>query len=163
MLTDMEVNPLTKDRINGVIILLTGIIWMLLTTQVKGNAFSTVIGPELFPNLASGGLILCGIGLIFRKREEDKESFFSQEGWKRVAKLSITLIVYPFVLDYLGFIVASLFLLLVTTTLFDLDKTLPLRKRIFFSIIIATLAYLFFQYVLDLPLPIGRIIRLILG
>ena len=168
---------MTKDKISGIIILLTGIIWMLLTTQVKGNAFSTVIGPELFPNIASGGLILCGLGLILRreKRKEkeesedtggdnnDKKPFFSREGWIRVTKLSLALIAYPFILDYLGFIIASVYLLFITTTLFDLEKKLPLVKRIIFSVIVTAAAFLFFAYVLNLMLPSGKLIRLVTG
>jgi hypothetical protein len=168
-----EVSSLTKDKLSGIIILLTGIIWMLLTTQVKGNAFSTVIGPELFPNIASGGLILCGLGLILRKgkgkekeegkEEEEKKPFFSREGWIRVMKLSLALIAYPFILDYLGFIIASLYLLYITTTLFDLEKKLSLVKKIIFSVIVTAAAFLFFDYVLNLMLPSGKLIRLITG
>lgn len=132
---------------------------MVLTTQVKGNAFSTVIGPELFPNLASGGLILCGIGLLLRKQKGESKPFLSRDGWKRVGKLSLTLVVYPFMLEYLGFIVASFYLLFVTVTLFDLKRTLSLRRRLIFPVLITAPAYIFFQYVLDLPLPVGEIIR----
>lgn len=154
---------MTKDRLSGVIVLIFGVIWLLLTTQVKGNAFSTVIGPELFPYLASGGLILCGFGLIFRKPRGEEKPFFTREGWARVMKLSVALVAFPFILEFLGFFIASFYLVFVTVTLFDLEKNLKLLKRVVFAAVVTALVFLFFNNVLNLMLPFGKLISLIIG
>lgn len=135
----------------------------MLTTQVKGNAFSTVIGPELFPYLSSSGLILCGFGLIFRKPRGDEKPFFTKEGWLRVFKLFLAIAAFPFILDIFGFVAASFYLVIITTTLFDLKKELKLKKRALFSAVVTVLAFFFFNNVLDLMLPSGKLINLITG
>ena len=154
---------MTKDRFSGIIVLIFGIIWLLLTTQVKGNAFSTAIGPELFPYIASGGLILCGFGLIFRKPRGEEKPFFTKEGWKRVLKLSIALVAFPFFLEFLGFFIASFYLVFITLTLFDLEKALKFVKRVIFAASVTALVFLFFNNILNLPLPDGKLISLIIG
>lgn len=154
---------MTRDRLSGIVVLVAGVVWLSLTTQVKGNAFSTAIGPELFPYLASGGLVLCGLGLIFRKPRGETGPFFTREGWVRVAKLSLAIVIFPFILEYLGFIVGSFYLVYGTTTLFDLEKELSVIRRIAFAVVVTVLAFVFFNNVLDLMLPYGKLIRLITG
>jgi hypothetical protein len=147
----------TKDKLSGIVVLLVGIIMMVLTTQVKGNQYSTAIGPELFPNIASGGMILCSLGLIFRKQQNKDKPMFSKDGWIRVMKISVTLIAYPIILDYLGFIVGAFYLLYVTVTLFDLEKKLKLYQRVTFATGFTIFAYVFFNNILRVLLPTGKI------
>lgn len=154
---------MTKDRLSGIIVLLTGIIWLLLTTQVKANVYSSAIGPDFFPGLASFGLVLCGIGLIVRKPIGANRPFCTKEGWIRVLKISVAIILYPFVLDYLGFIVSAVYFIFTTATLFDLEKKFRLINRIMFSVILSVLVYIFFSYVLDIILPVGKLIELFIG
>lgn len=151
---------MTKDKAIGIIVAIIGIVWLLLSYQIEGNAYSTIIGPDLFPKLASGGMILCGIGLIIRKRKGEHTPFLDKEGWIRVAKITIAIAVYPFIMTYLGFIVAAVVLVFTATTLFDVKKSLSIAKRGMFAVATSAVLYLFFSYVLDVILPSGKLFGL---
>jgi len=151
-----------RDRLIGIIVTIIGLLIFFLSTQIQGNQYSTVIGPDLFPKMASGGMTLCGIGLILRKSKEE-ESFLTIEGWIRIIKILVVLIIYPFLLVYFGFIISGIFLVFFSSTLFDIKKSASILKRLIFAVSTSVITFAFFSYVLDIILPNGKVIKLLLG
>jgi len=151
---------LNKDKIIGIIVTLFGLLGLILSFQIEGNAYSTVIGPELFPKIASSGMILCGLGLIIRHQRTEDTPFLDKEGWIRVLKITLAIGMFPVLLIYFGFIVAAVCLVFTTTTLFDMENTLSVVRRLVFSVISAIVIFSFFSYVLDVILPSGKLFGL---
>ena len=154
---------MTKDRMIGIIIMVLGVIWFYLSFQIKGNAYSSMVGPDIFPKIASGGLILCGAGLIVRKQRPDGEQFLDNEGWLRVLQITVAIALYPVVLQFFGFILASIYMIFTATTLFDVENSLHMVKRGIFATVSTAALYFFFSKELEFILPIGKLFEKILG
>jgi hypothetical protein len=122
------------------------------------------VGPEVFPYIASVGLLLCAVGLFFKKDRKDGRNgggpFLDKQGWIRVLKLSALLVSFPIVFTYFGFIIAALLLLYVMISLFDLGKEETVFKKGLVSVVVTAILYVLFVYLVKINLPIGKFFEL---
>ncbi len=138
-----------------------GIVFIILTSQLPEPKFVTsTVGAKLFPYIASIGLTLCGLGLVIRNKRA-QEPFLTKNGWIRIAKMSVVVIAYPFLLRYCGFIVSSLVLLFGLIWLFDLEKKESILKKIIFTVVTTAVVFVVFKYALQIKLPSGELFDLI--
>lgn len=157
---------MNKNRIIGIVLGFISILFLLMTKQLPTSKYSTVIGPRVFPYIASGGLLLCAVGLFFKKeteKEKAKGPFLDKKGWFRVLKLCILLAAFPLMFKYLGFIIASFILLYIMISLFDLEKTEPVWKKISATVGVTGILYIIFIYVINIRLPAGDLIKLLIS
>ena len=89
--------------------------------------------------------------MIRNKRAQ--EPFLTKNGWIRIAKMSVVVIAYPFLLRYCGFIVSSLVLLFGLIWLFDLEKKESILKKIIFTVVTTAVVFVVFKYALQIKLP----------
>lgn len=152
-----------KDRLIGFILGAISVVFLIMTRMLPKSRFATTVGPDVFPYLASGGLLLCSIGLIFKRDKTKKEAkpFLDKQGWIRVAKLGLILVSFPFLFQYVGFYIAAVVFLFFMIRLFDLDKDVAVWKIALISVIISTTLYLLFTYPLKIQLPHGVLFDLI--
>lgn len=135
-----------------------------MTFQLPVSQYGSAVGAKFFPNIASIWLMLCGIGLLFKKetmKEKSKGPFLTKEGWLRVLKLIILLSVFPLMFEYLGFIISSFVLLFVMITIFDLGKEEPLWKKVLAAVSVTSVLYVLFTFIIQIRLPMGSLMKMI--
>lgn len=151
---------MNKNRVIGIVLGLVSTYFLYMTSQLPISKYSTVIGPRVFPYIASGGLLLCAIGLFFkRETEEDKNKgpFLTKEGWFRILKLCLLLASFPLLFTYLGFIVAAVVLLYIMITMFDIEKTEKIWKKAVTTASVTAVLYALFTYIIKIQLPKGKL------
>lgn len=150
-----------KDRTVGLVSLVVGIIACIGTLQIKTSAaanFATDPGPRLFPMIASILLMVCGIGLIVKK-QEDEEPFLTAAQWKRLALLAVVFVAYVVGLNFVGFVISTPFMLYATMTMFAGENKLPLWAKLVYSVGVTAVVYLLFVVVFKANIPLGTLTR----
>jgi putative tricarboxylic transport membrane protein len=113
-------------------------------------------GPGLMPALAAALLFVLALStfIIEMKGSHGREEK-SSLAWQDLARpliLLISLIGYAFLLDILGYLVATFLLLFI---LFSLTEPQKWRKELVIAAIVSTSSYLIFNKGLHVPLPAG--------
>jgi putative tricarboxylic transport membrane protein len=157
--------PLNKDRLIGLILGAVSIAFLIMSYRLPESKFSTTVGSDVFPYLASGMLLMCSIGLVFKRggQEEKEKPFLDMNGWTRIAKLGIVLILFPVLFHYAGFIIASLVFLFLMIRLFDLEREVSFRKKALITVTTTGVLYLLFTYLLKIQLLYGYLLDLVKG
>lgn len=135
------------DRVLGCffMVLATGAIWHAQTLVVP--FMTDPIGPRVFPTIVAIVLGICGVVLLVRPHKTSLE--FRRIG--RVAVLAFASLVYPLVLQPLGFVPATAVLCLVGALAFEAR---PLGAAAA-AVVTAFAFWLLLDRLLDLPLPQG--------
>ncbi len=157
---------MNKNRVIGIVLTLVSLLFLILTSQLPTSRYSGMVGPKVFPYIASGGLLLCAVALFFKKeteKEKGKGPFLDKAGWLRVLKLVILLAMFPVMFKYLGFIISALILLFIMISMFDLSKTESIWKKIFITVSVTVILYVVFIYIIKIKLPTGDLIRMLIN
>ena len=145
------------EAVLGGVVLALGLFIGAETLQMGGGPFQAVVGPSLFPFLIAGGLVVIG-ALVLR------QAFFghiAHEGgfeldWVAVVLVSAGLIIQLLLLETVGWIIASTLLFVAVARAFS-------SRRLFvdaaIGLVITSLAFVIFNYGLDLSLPAGSLIE----
>lgn len=145
---------LNKNRICGLFLVLIGFIGWYMVSGFNARLIEGDPGPQLFPMISLIGMIVCGL-IIFFQRVPDEEPYLTKEGWKKTAALFGVFIVYVLLLKYFGYIISTLGVLFVITSMFSKGKNVSIVKRIIFTVIITLSVYVLFVRVLRVMLPTG--------
>jgi dolichyl-phosphate-mannose--protein O-mannosyl transferase len=100
------------------------------------------------------GMIIFGV-CIFFQRSVDERPRFSKEGWIKVIISFGIFSLYVLMLKYIGYVISTLIILFIITTMFSKGKNVSITKRVIFSVIITFSIYLLFVKVLHVMLPAG--------
>lgn len=147
---------MSKNRIIGIVLGLVSIGFLYMTSQLPESKYSTAIGPDAFPYLSAGGLLLCAIAIFFRRpTEKDKVPFLDKAGWMRALKMSVLICLFPLLFHFLGFIIASLALLFPMILIFDLENKEAAWKAAIITIVLTLVIMLIFEKLLNTSLPSG--------
>jgi putative tricarboxylic transport membrane protein len=150
------------EAILGGGVLALGLFIGVETARLEVASSHAAIGPTLFPFLIAGGLIIIG-ALVLR------EAFFGHVAHERggfeldglaVALVSAGLIVQLFLLEMVGWIPATTILFVATTRAFG-SRRLLLDAVI--GLVLASLAFVVFNYGLGLDLPVGTVLEDVLA
>jgi putative tricarboxylic transport membrane protein len=150
------------EAILGGGVLALGLFIGVETARLEVASSHAAIGPTLFPFLIAGGLIIIG-ALVLR------EAFFGHVAHERggfeldglaVALVSAGLIVQLFLLEMVGWIPATTILFVATTRAFG-SRRLLLDALI--GLVLASLAFVVFNYGLGLDLPVGTVLEDVLA
>lgn len=151
---------MTKNKTIGLILFVISVIFLIATASLPTSKYGSSVGANIFPYIASSGLLLCSVALFFRREtEKDKQPFLDKAGWLRILMITVILVLFPIMLTYLGFIVASLFMLFMLTLLFDLEKKTKKWFAAVVSILTTGVLYVLFQFVLNTRLPVGELFK----
>ena len=145
------------EAILGGVVLGLGLFISFETSMLEVAASNAAIGPRLFPFLIAFGLLAVGVAVLW-------QAFFGhiahergfELDWLAVALVSGGLLLQMFLVESLGWIIA--------TTLLFLAATLAFRERrvlisIAIGLVLTCLTYWVFNYGLGLSLPIGTTIE----
>ena len=145
------------EAVLGAVVLGLGLFIATETSLMEVTAPNAAIGPRLFPFLIAFGLLAVGVAVLW-------QAFFGhiahergfELDWLAVALVSGGLLLQMFLVESLGWIIA--------TTLLFLAATLAFRERrvlisIAIGLALTCLTYWVFNYGLGLSLPIGTTIE----
>lgn len=148
-----------RDQITGVLLILTGIVFAYLISQFKTPFTAAYPGPSLLPGIGVFGLIVCGAGIFVNGcRQKDADTvFLSKAGWLRVLITFVVLCLYVLAMKYLGFLIATPFLLYGLITYFAKASGMNTRLwvRIVFSIVVAVAIWAMYVPLFGMTLPEG--------
>jgi putative tricarboxylic transport membrane protein len=145
------------EAVLGAVVLGLGLFIATETSLMEVAASNAAIGPRLFPFLVAAGLLAVGAAVLW-------QAFFGhiahergfELDWRAVALVAGGLLLQIFLIESLGWIIAS--------TLMFLAATLAFRERrvvisIAIGLVLTGLTYWVFNYGLGLSLPIGTTIE----
>jgi putative tricarboxylic transport membrane protein len=145
------------EAVLGAVVLGLGLFIATETSLMEVAASNAAIGPRLFPFLVAAGLLIVGVAVLW-------QAFFGhiahergfELDWRAMALVAGGLLLQIFLIESLGWIIAS--------TLMFVAATLAFReRRVLISIVIGLaltgLTYGVFNYGLGLSLPIGTTIE----
>ena len=116
-----------------------------------------VLGPGTFPLVLGISLIILSIFLMIRP--DKNPQWPTVRGWFRMGLILLSFIVYSYIMEPLGYILATSLEMIVLSLIFNG----PLIKSIVASVVFSILMFVLFFVVLDLRLPIGHIFEGMLG
>ena len=150
---------MNKDRIVGLVSLLLGAVTLIGTYSIKVAKMAVSMGdpgPKVFPTVAGVLLLICGLGLIFKKKQEEKV-FMTKAQWLRVLWLFLAFVAYLGLLYVGGFIIATPILLYVMMTMFAGEKKPSILTRVIYSAGCTGIIYLLFAVLLKTNVPMGML------
>lgn len=145
------------ESILGAFVLAMGLFVALETYQLAPTATAAVVGPRLFPFIVAIGLISVGVALL----KEAISGHVAHEGgfeldWRAVAFVSGGLLLQIFLLERIGWILATSLMFVLATLAFR-------ERRVIVSILIGLAltgaTFVVFDYGLGLGLPTGSVIE----
>ena len=148
-------------------LLILGLVVVFDTKNMLVPPASGTIGPQIFPYLVSGFLILVSLGIIVQilrgnlGQPEGTEfgDTIDKTDFKTLAIVGGSMATYPLLIERAGFISASTFVFFGVSFAFGAKNTL---KNLFVSILFSTIVFFSFTRGLNVNLP-GKIIEEVLG
>jgi len=146
------------EALLGGAVLALGLFVAAQTALLKVAPTHAAIGPRLFPFLIATGLIVVG-ALVLREAlfgHVAHEQRGIELDWLAVALVSVGLVAQMLLLEWIGWIPATTLLFLAAARAFG-SRRLALDALI--GLVLASLAFVTFNYGLGLSLPIGTAIE----
>jgi hypothetical protein len=148
---------MSKNKVIGLVSLLLGILALIGTFMIKVAKMAVSMGdpgPKVFPSVAGVLLVICGIGLLVR-REENEPVFMTKSQWMRLLALFLVFVGYVVLLYFIGFVGATTILLFVMMTMFSGAEKLSIPVRLVYAIAVTAVIYLLFAVMLKTNVPKG--------
>jgi putative tricarboxylic transport membrane protein len=148
------------EAVLGGVVLGLGLFIAIETSLLEVAPSNAAIGPRLFPSLIAFGLLAVGVGVLW-------QAFFGhiahergfELDWRAVALVSAGLLLQMFLVESLGWIIATA-LLFITTSLAFAERRFVITVLI--GLALSGLTFVIFNYGLGLTLPIGTAIERLL-
>lgn len=145
-----------RDRIVGIISMVLGAaVVFLTTTRVAVSNMPGDPGPRIFPYIAAGILLVCGLLLAVRKPIREVEPFLMGEQVWRFLSIVGVIALYVFLLWAIGFVVPTFAAVLVLCLMFGKEEKVPVWKAAIYAGVITGIIYVAFTVLLHLRLPVG--------
>ena len=148
-----------RDQFTGLLLVVMGIIFAILTAKFKTPFTAEYPGPKMLPGIAIFGLIVCGAGVFVSGCRQKKEDavFVNLRGWIRILGTFAILCVYVFLLKFLGFLIVTPFCLFALVTFFTKESPFEskLVTRIIFSVLVTLVIYGMYVPLFGMTLPSG--------
>ena len=138
-----------QDMVSGIGLIVFGITGFIGASRLE-NLVVADLSAAFFPNILFGILIFCGICLLYQSNKRVKKVKLPTFNYVRLGEILAVLSGYVYIMDYVGFIFATVLFLFAAMYVFG-----ERRKLILFSISIAaaTLVYFLFNEALLIVLP----------
>ena len=140
-----------SDRVAGVILLLVAIWYSAEATTLESTILTDYLGPSAFPLLLGILLGICSLYLIIKP--DPNPQWPEASAWIRMGLIILSFIVYAYIMEPLGFIIATTFEMVSLSYIFKGPRVKSIVAGLLFSLFLFGL----FSYVLDLSLPAGTI------
>jgi putative tricarboxylic transport membrane protein len=149
---------MTKDMTAGIFSVLLGLGYLVAAFRIPVFDTGDEIGPRAFPFMISAVVICCGLALILkelksRNRKSFSWGFISERGiWLRILITIAAGIIYGLVLDWLGYVIATFFFMIVVASIINIGRHL---QNIIIAAIFSIVTFVAFEVILKLSLPRG--------
>lgn len=139
----------------GLVVLGLGLFIVVETSMLEVVPSNAAIGPRMFPFLVAFGLLAVGMAVLWQALfgHVAHERGFELD-WPAVAWVGGGLLVQLWLVEWLGWIVATALLFLAGTLAFQ-DRRVPLNLAI--GLVLAGLTFWIFNDGLGLSLPVGTV------
>ena len=64
-----EVEKVKKDIIVGIVLTIIGVLLIVFAAQLHDPKLANDVGPRLFPRICGWGLVICGVGIIYKGKK----------------------------------------------------------------------------------------------
>lgn len=140
---------LDKDICAGGFLIILALLGFIASSQIENMAVTRLSG-AFYPNILFSILIICGIGLIYQgKKRKNKEAIPSFK-WKKLIQMVIVLLLYVFLMEYIGFVLSTVLFMIVSMFLYGERRAKILLPV---SIVISVVVYLLFTKAFMIILP----------
>ena len=146
-----------SDRVAGVILLLVAILYSVEATTLESSILSDNLGPSAFPLFL--GILLGILSLYMIIKPDVDPQWPDMSGWIRMGLIILSFIIYAYIMEPLGFIVATTFEMVSLSYIFQGPRVKSVVAGFLFSLFLFGL----FSYVLSLSLPSGTIFKTLGG
>lgn len=145
---------MTRDRVTGLIAVILGVLIAFMTSQLPASTMTGDIGPQAFPYISAGIMIICGIGLLINGKKPSPV-FYTRPQFGRLCLISAVMLGFIVAMQFLGYVIACFAALLVLCSMFSQGKGIAVWKRVVFAAAMTAVMYLMFVKVFSIPLPSG--------
>lgn len=153
------------DKILGTLLLvLAGVVYFYSGTFPVREGRQRVLNAGFYPQMLAVILAVLAVALIISAFIKDYKNKDDIEIWKNTASLKlflgtlIMLVIYPYLLTYLGFATATfIFISVMIYSLFSKEER-NIKKLGFISLIITIVIYLVFNEFINIPFPTGGLL-----
>ncbi len=150
-----------RDQITGLVLVILGIVLFVLIGQFKKPLTAEYPGPRLMPGIAALGLVICGLGIFVKgclQKTPDKP-ILTGKGVVRMLIAFAALWVYVLALRYVGFLIATPFIVYGLTTYFAKESNVETKwwMRAIFAVGVTLVIWLMYVQLFEMELPIGEI------
>lgn len=148
----------TKDTITGVFSVVLGVAYLVSTSGIPLMDAGDEVGPRAFPYLVSALVIGCGLWLLLKEFLNKQRKAFSfafvagRAVWLRILFTMIAGITYGLVLDWLGYLIATVIFMMFVCSMINVGKT---RQNVIIAVLFSVITFISFAIVLKLSLPRG--------
>ncbi len=142
-----------SDRVVAILLLLVVIAFGVQAWSYVPTGYTDILGARLFP-LAIAGFMLPLTVILYIEGHPAKE-WPGPHAWMVLAIALVTLVVFAYVIEYLGFILAATGVFIVFGILFHARWW----QSLIAGVIGATALYALFVLALDLYLPLGELVE----
>lgn len=149
---------MTKNLTTGIFSVILGLVYLAGTYNIPLNDAGDSVGPRSFPFLIAALVLICGVALIINDlRSKDRKPFswgFASESgvWLRIIATMVVGIIYGLVLDWLGYLIATFFFMIIVTTLINVGRH---KQNLIVSVLFSIISFISFALILKLSLPRG--------
>ena len=149
---------MTKNLTTGIFSVVLGLAYLAGTYNIPVYDAADSVGPRSFPFLTTAIVICSGLALIVSdlRREERKPfswGFVSERGvWMKIAVTMVASIGYGLVLDWLGYLIATFFFMMVVSTLINVGRH---KQNVIIAALFSIITFISFALLLKLSLPRG--------
>lgn len=148
-----------KEISIGIALTIVGVLLIVFAGQLHDPKLANDVGPRLFPRFCGWGLVICGIGVVYKARKStSSKQYLSLDGWKRLWNISGVILIYTILLFLFGFIPTTPILIFVLMIMMGQSKKTYIKNATI-SVVITVLVYFLFEKVLYVMLPSGELFK----
>lgn len=149
---------LNRTYLMGIFCLLLAAFIAWQTTLIPERMVSNEPGPKLFPFISAGGVAVFAIlSMIFDGPKDDGKPYLDKAGWKRMAVIIVEILVFCFLMDFIGFWIAAMLCLFLFFWTLKRDKKINIAFAIVLAVALASVCYFGFTRGFHIPLPSGSL------
>jgi putative tricarboxylic transport membrane protein len=147
-----------KDITAGIFSVVLGLGYLVAAFRIPLFDTGDEIGPRAFPFMISAVVICCGLALVLKELKSRNRKPFSwgftseQAIWIRILVTIAAGIIYGLVLDWLGYVIATFFFMIVVASIINTRKHL---QNTIIAAAFSIITFVAFAVILKLSLPRG--------
>lgn len=143
-----------RDQVTGAISLVLGVLVAVATVQLPASGMRNDLGPKVFPAICAAGLIISGIGTMLKKDGKQSRGYTRRE-FGRLVLISALVLGYVILMDLVGFLISTIIVLYIMSTMFAEKLQVARWKRGLFAVAATAAIYVTFVKLMALQLPGG--------